>query len=1136
MFKKLLQLKTLLVALLVMTGAGNVWADEVTYSLTPNQTNTGNTATNYITSLTDFTYNGISWIMNQWNPSTLQIKTNQGSAANEFRFYNTSGFAGRITKVVIKFSALAVKDASKLMFLGGTSEVTATTGGTAGTWNNNEKTLTWTPETSDNFTFFAFYQNGKAASGNNYLADSEAIVVTYETGTSSKTATTTEIDDSHLTNRDVYLGTNAGYFSAIVKAGENPIVGASVTWSSTDTIVAKIDPTTGYVTLVGEGTTTIKATYSGDEDYAASSADYSLDVTSSAPSPLWEETPLEDLTEDDVLVIVGHSSSDYAMSNNNGTTSAPTVVNVTIEDGEITSNVQNTIKWNVSGNDEEGYIFYPNGSTESWLYCTNTNNGVRVGTGDAKHFTLSKNGYLTTNETNEQRYLGIYNQADWRCYTSEGGNIAGQTFKFFRLVDPTLPRLTVSDVNLVYNAESGSVDYTLTNPVTGGVLTATSSEAWLTIGEQTSSTIALSCSENPTAKSRTATVTLTYSYDTDKSITKTVTVTQAANPNVVMTISEVRAQGTGDVETKGIVTSCSGSNAFIQDNEAAICIYDSNSIAVSIGDEVKVSGTLSTYKGLLEITSPEITVLSQGNSITPEVMTIAQVLSSTKEGWLVKIENATVTAIDEKNTTVEQNGSNIGVYDVPSEIAYAVNDKLTFTGNIGNYDGKCISNPSNVIVTVNVEPAINLSTTPIHVESQGASGIIQVTYDNITEVAAEVILCDVNGEATTYDWITADINNDNNVSYKISSNTNTLSRTCYLKVYAIDDEFNDVYSEVVSITQEGYVPDYATLPFVWNGGTKEDLLALYGVTENGLGSNYAESNAPYRVKLDTDDDYIQVKTDSQPGKVTICVKMLGGKSSSKITVQESADGETFSNVESLSISGNQNAVLTLETTEVFASSSRYVRLLFTKGSNVGVGAITIVGCSPLSVSAAGYATFSSTSALDFTNVKNIYAYTATVSGDAISFTRVNKVPSNTGLLLRSVNENGDAVSTRVPLYYGATYDVTDNAFVAATEEIDHLPTTDGGFTNYILNKPSDGIIGFYKANGQKVGAGKAYLHVSSELATRAYIAFSFDDPETGVAQIETLPQQGVAYDLQGRRINAPKGGLYIINGKKVIVK
>ena len=151
-----------------------------TYSLTPNKAQTGLTHTSYITTLTEFEYNGVSWKMNQWNPSSLQVKTNQSSAASEWRFYNTSAFPGKITKVVIKFSALTVSDASNLMFIGGASEVTATTGGTAGTWNNSAKTLTWTPNASDNFTYFAFYQNGKAASGTNKLATSDAIVVTYE--------------------------------------------------------------------------------------------------------------------------------------------------------------------------------------------------------------------------------------------------------------------------------------------------------------------------------------------------------------------------------------------------------------------------------------------------------------------------------------------------------------------------------------------------------------------------------------------------------------------------------------------------------------------------------------------------------------------------------------------------------------------------------------------------------------------------------------------------------------------------------------------------------------------------------------------------------------------------------------------
>ena len=172
--------KTLLTLFLLLTvSIGNVWGE--TYSLTPDNTSSGNSATTYVTTASSFTYNGVMWMMNQWNPSSLQIRTNKSSAADEFRFYNLSAFPGRITSVVITFNALTVADASKLMFVGGTSTITVTTGGTAGTWNSDAKTLTWTPGENDNFTYFAFYQNGKAASGTNNLASSNAIVVTYET-------------------------------------------------------------------------------------------------------------------------------------------------------------------------------------------------------------------------------------------------------------------------------------------------------------------------------------------------------------------------------------------------------------------------------------------------------------------------------------------------------------------------------------------------------------------------------------------------------------------------------------------------------------------------------------------------------------------------------------------------------------------------------------------------------------------------------------------------------------------------------------------------------------------------------------------------------------------------------------------
>lgn len=135
--------------------------------------------------------------------------------------------------------------------------------------------------------------------------------------------------------------------------------------------------------------------------------------------------------------------------------------------------------------------------------------------------------------------------------------------------------------------------------------------------------------------------------------------------------------------------------------------------------------------------------------------------------------------------------------------------------------------------------------------------------------------------------------------------------------------------------------DTATLPFSWDGGTSSGLTALDGVTASGLGSDYAAANAPYRVKFDTTGDYILIKTDGQPGVVTIGVKMLGGNSTSSIKVQGSSDGTNFTDVETLSISGSTNDTKTLTTTKDFASTDRYVKLYFTKGSNVGVGPIAI---------------------------------------------------------------------------------------------------------------------------------------------------------------------------------------------------
>ena len=160
----------------------------------------------------------------------------------------------------------------------------------------------------------------------------------------------------------------------------------------------------------------------------------------------WVLTDIADLTEDDIFVIVGNNGDNYAMPNDKAST--PDAVTVIVSMNKIITPVADRIKWNISGNAEDGYIFRPNGDEENWLYLKDksTNKGVCVGTSeetDGKHLFTIVNGYLYNAAT--ERYVGIYNSGDWRCYTSTSTNIGGQTFAFYRLVQPEKFEFSISE-------------------------------------------------------------------------------------------------------------------------------------------------------------------------------------------------------------------------------------------------------------------------------------------------------------------------------------------------------------------------------------------------------------------------------------------------------------------------------------------------------------------------------------------------------------------------------------------------------------------------------------------------------------------------------------------------------------------
>ncbi|MBR5466644.1 MAG: alpha-N-acetylglucosaminidase C-terminal domain-containing protein [Bacteroidaceae bacterium] len=180
------------------------------------------------------------------------------------------------------------------------------------------------------------------------------------------------------------------------------------------------------------------------------------------------------------------------------------------------------------------------------------------------------------------------------------------------------------------------------------------------------------------------------------------------------------------------------------------------------------------------------------------------------------------------------------------------------------------------------------------------------------------------------------------------------------------------------------------------------------------------------------------------------------------------------------------------------------------------------------------------------------AYTTTQIGETtMRLTEISEViPARTAVILQGEEGTYD-------FCYTETEEQTNpNALLKGTLYKETIKK-DNGFNYYVLanvdTTPDDGVdnkkVGFYQAvkgdDPDKFinAANKAYLQVSpSEHGiSLAFLGFDFDDDqETGIIETENGNVDGenaVIIDLQGRRLQkANKPGIYIVNGKKVLVK
>lgn len=497
----------------------------------------------------------------------------------------------------------------------------------------------------------------------------------------------------------------------------------------------------------------------------------------------------------------------------------------------------------------------------------------------------------------------------------------------------TTPSITVdpTTVNAPYAGTSGTIDVTYNNVVTGvgtyfewytdatGATATTEEPNWITIGFDTENNVTYTIAQNDGSEPRTAYMKVWGYYDPQTTVySDVITFTQNAYVAGCATLNFVWDGGKADIESTAGLSQEGLGNDY---NNSPKLKFDST------GDWLMLQFNERASKLTFDI---------KGNSFSDGTFTV----QTSEDG---------VTFTDLKTYTSFSTITEKEVFDNLDEnvryIKWVYTEKVTGNVALGNIS----------VEKYSADPAISISPITVNVDAVATEGTLDIRLDNITisDMAQfEVRYLTASLESTTQpEWLDVVVAEQDPsvgegyvVSYTVLDNDGE-ARSAYFQVYGLDDDGStEALSQVVTIEQAAYVApadDYATLPFEWAGGVKDDLLAEAGVTANGLGSDYAASNAPYCVKFDTTGDYIQVKTNERPGIVTIGVKMLGGATESAITVLESADGENFTELQDLTISGSQNTELTLKTTTVFAEDTRYVRLSFTKGSNVGVGPISI---------------------------------------------------------------------------------------------------------------------------------------------------------------------------------------------------
>lgn len=286
---------------------------------------------------------------------------------------------------------------------------------------------------------------------------------------------------------------------------------------------------------------------------------------------------------------------------------------------------------------------------------------------------------------------------------------------------------------------------------------------------------------------------------------------------------------------------------------------------------------------------------------------------------------------------------------------------------------------------------------------------------------------------------------------------------------------------------------------------------------------------------------------SKLSKVIVYGGTYGGVEYNSLTI-----GDGMNTWKDVTVSGNSETGKNTYTGGVALSGTGKLRITSNSGNGTGSGVriskVEIFTKEPVycnyrtsltfetvSISDVGWATYVTNNALDFSDT-DVTAYIIepeciNKKTHQIALTEKTEVPAGTAILISK--QEGSDNSFEIPIICNLDLS-SDNALQASDGSVE------GNGKIYVLNKVN-GAVGFYPLNnGKKLSAGKAYLDMNnylSESSDDVKYFFSFgNETVDAINKMDAEEGLGVLYNLNGQRVAAPlKGGIYIMNGKKVFI-